>query len=255
MARVLDLKRRCDVERDLSGQTAIVTGGAKGFGKGIAAALRARGVQVWITGRDESALEHAAAELDVRAVRADVASPSDWDALCASVMDEAHRIDVLVNNAGAGIRVAPIDEWTDEEIQGAIAVNLTGTILGCKRVAAIMKGQRRGTIVNISSACERHAWPGFAAYSAAKAGVGQFSTCLYAELREFDVRVTNLIPSWGSTGWAGAAGLPSRSADDAAKCIQPAEIGALVATVCALPAHLEIQDMTLWPLIQEVTPL
>lgn len=243
------------MDKNLTGQTAIVTGGAKGYGKGISAALRERGAQVWITGRDEQALARAASELDVHAVQADVASSADWDALIEAIAAESPRVDILVNNAGAGIRVAPLDEWADEEIRMALDVNLLGTILGCARVARIMKREMRGTIVNISSACERHAWPGFAAYSAAKAGVGQLSKCLYAELREYNVRVTNLIPSWGATDWGQAAGLACRSADEDAKCIQPQEIGELVATVCGLPSHLEIQDLILWPLIQEVVPL
>jgi len=243
------------MKKILTGQTAIVTGGAKGYGKGIATALKARGAKVWITGRDEQTLKRVALELDVCAVHADVTSTADWDSLFTTIMKEDKRIDILVNNAGAGIKVASLDEWADEEIIEAVNVNLTGTILGCARVARIMKKQMSGTIINISSVCERQAWPGYAVYSAAKAGVGQLSTCLYVELRKFGVRVTNLIPSWGSTNWAIAAGLPGRSANDDAKCIQPAQIGELVVTICTLPSNLEIQDITLWPLIQEVIPL
>ncbi len=240
---------------NLSGKVAVVTGGAKGFGAGITAVLRERGARVWITGRDQSALDRIASDLDVRPIRADVTSPQDWDMVCQSVLAESERVDILVNNAGAGVRIAPLDEMTDEEIQQSISVNLTGAILGCRRVTKIMKQAGGGTIINISSVCQRQAWPGFSVYSAAKAGLGQFSNCLYAELREHGVRVTTLIPSWGSTGFAVAAGLPAHSPEDSAKCIQPRELGELVATVCELPSHLEIQDLTLWPLVQKVEPL
>ena len=243
------------MEQNLTGQTAIVTGGASGYGKGIAAALKERGAQVWVSDVDEEALARTASELDVHAVRADAASSTDWDALIAAVVAESGRVDVLVNNVGAGIRIAPLDEWTDEDIHKALDVNLLSTVLGCARVSKLMKSAGRGTIVNISSVCERYAWPGYAVYSAAKAGVGQLSKCLYAELRDSGVRVTTLIPSWGATEWSPAAGLERRSKDDNAKCIQPHEMGALVATICELPAHLEIQDLILWPLIQEVVPL
>jgi len=238
-----------------SEQVAIVTGGAKGYGAGIAAALKERGVHVWATGRDETALGSIGKELGVRTLRADVTSAEDWDALCDAVMQEHNRLDILVNNAGAGIRIAPAAELTDEEIRQCLAVNLAGPMLGCRRVAGIMKEAGSGTIINVSSVCQDKAWPGFAAYSAAKAGLAQFSKCLYTELREHGVRVTTLVPSWGATGFGEAAGLPPRSADLAAKCIQPRELGELVATVCELPAHLEIQDLTLWPLVQEVVPL
>ena len=243
------------MEQNLTGQTAIVTGGASGYGKGIAGALRERGAQVWVADVDEDALARTASELDVRAVQANVASSADWDALIAAVVADSPRIDILVNNVGAGVRIAPLDEWSDEDIHKALDVNLLSTVLGCARVAGRMKREKRGTIVNISSVCERWAWPGYAVYSAAKAGVGQLSKCLYAELRESGVRVTTLIPSWGATEWSPAAGLSRRSDEDNAKCIQPSELGEMVAMICGLPPHLEVQDLVLWPLIQEVVPL
>jgi NAD(P)-dependent dehydrogenase (short-subunit alcohol dehydrogenase family) len=239
----------------LSGQVVVVTGGAKGFGAGITAALCERGASVWATGRDTAALEAIASEPQVRGLRADVTSPEDWDRVCETVLAEHGRLDILVNNAGAGIRIAPLLEMTDEEIREAIAVNLTGSILGCRRVAGVMKQAGSGTIVNISSVCQRQAWPGFSVYSAAKAGLGQFSNCLYAELREHGVRVTTLLPSWGATGFATAAGLSAQPPRVAERCIQPRELGELVAAVCELPAHLELQDLTLWPMVQKVEPL
>lgn len=240
---------------DLRGATAVVTGGAKGYGAGIAAALRAKGVNVWITGRDEAALEAAASRLGVRAMRADVTSPADWDRLFDAVLGESGRLDILVNNAGAGVRIAHLTEMTDQEIEESILLNLTGAILGCRRAAPVMKEQRSGTIINVSSACQKEAWPGWSVYSAAKAGLAQFSNCLYTELREFGVRVTTLIPSWGATGFLEAASLRPFSPELAARCIQPEDIGDLVVTICELPPHLEIQDLTLWPLVQKVEPL
>ena len=243
------------MDQNLTGQKALVTGGASGYGKGIAAALRGRGADVWISDLDEQALAAAASELGVHALRADAGSSSDWDSLIAAATADSPSIDILVNNVGAGVRVAPLDEWSDEDIRKAIDLNLLSTILGCARVAGLMKREKRGTIVNVSSVCEHHAWPGYAVYSAAKAGVGQLSKCLYAELRESGVRVTNLVPSWGATNWSPAAGLPRRANDENAKCIQPEEMGEVVANICSLPSHLEIQELILWPLIQEVVPL
>jgi len=241
---------------DLSQQVAVVTGGSKGYGAGIAEALRRKGAEVWITGRDRAALRQTADKLDVRAVEADVTRPADWDRLFAEVQKQGNgRLDILVNNAGGGIRIAPVEEQTDDEIAASIAVNLTGALLGCRRAAPIMRQQGSGTIVNVSSVCARQAWPGWAVYSAAKAGLVQFTNCLYTELREHGVRVTSLIPSWGATEFSRSAGLPDRDAETTAKCIQPLELGELVVAVCSLPAHLEIQDLTLWPSVQEVMPL
>ena len=240
---------------DLTNQTAIVTGGAKGYGAGIAQALKEKGVQVWITGRDRQALDRAAREWGVHALPADVTSPADWDHVFDSVLGETGRLDILVNNAGAGIRIAHLADTSDDEIAASIAVNLTGAILGCRRAARVMKEQGAGTIVNVSSACQREAWPGWAVYSAAKAGLAQLSNCLYTELRPYGVRVTTLIPSWGATEFLTATGLPDFNPEVKDKCIQPRDLVDIVVTICELPPHLEMQDVAIWPLIQKVEPL
>lgn len=240
---------------NLSGSVAIVTGGSRGYGEGIAESLKNRGAEVWITGRDESALEVTANRLGVRAVRADVTAPADWDRLFDEMLKAAGRLDILVNNAGAGVRVAPVAEQTDDEIFRSISVNLTGAILGCRRAAPLMTKQKSGIIVNISSICATEAWPGWAVYSAAKAGMVQFSKCLYAELREDSVRVTTVIPSWGATEFQQASDIAPLSDEQKKRAINPSDIGELVAHICSLPSHLEVLDMTVLPMIQEIVPL
>lgn len=242
------------MKTDLSNLTAIVTGGSKGFGAGTAEALKEKGVNVWITGRDENALNETAKRLNVRAFRADVTSSSDWDALFKEVMDTTGRIDILVNNAGGAGKVNLIDEIDDDEITQNIAINLTGALLGCRRAAEVMKKQGSGTIINVSSTCARYAWPRFPVYSAAKAGLVQASRCIYAGLRNHGVRVTSIIPSWGATEFKKASGQPEHAPDIAPKCIQPEDFGDLVVQICSMPSHLEIQDITLWPTVQEVIP-
>ncbi|HVU22918.1 MAG TPA: SDR family oxidoreductase [Opitutus sp.] len=239
----------------LSSQIALVTGGAKGFGRGIAAALRAAGARVYITGRDQSALAAAARDLDVAALTADATSPGDWDRVLARVVGDAGRIDILVNNAGGGVKIAPTEEQTDESIAAAIALNLTSALYGCRRVAPLLRRQRSGTIVNLSSSCAHHAWPGWGIYGAAKAGLNQFSKSLYLELREHGVRVTTISPSWGATQFTDAAGLGARDPAVLAQSIQPSELGRLVVEICTLPPHLCVQETILWPMVQEVNPL
>lgn len=239
----------------LLGQIALVTGGAKGFGRGIAAALQGAGARVYITGRDQAALDRAARELGVTAVRADATSPTDWDRVIAQLLREAGRIDILINNAGGGVKIAPTEEQTDESIAAVIALNLTGALYGCRRVAPLLRKQGSGIIVNISSSVAHHAWPTWGVYGAAKSGLNQFAKSLYLELRPHGVRVTTISPSWGATEFTDAAGLGSRDPATLAKCIQPAEIGQLVADLCALPPHLCVQETILWPLVQEVNPM
>ena len=140
----------------LSGKTAIVTGGSRGSGLGIADELKRSGAVVWITGRNEMALQSAAEKLSIHYVRADVASTDDWDTLMGKVMDECGSIDILVNNAGAGVKIASLDEQKDEEIEQSIGINLTGAIAGCKRVVPIMKKQSFVNTVCVSPLSYHH---------------------------------------------------------------------------------------------------
>jgi NAD(P)-dependent dehydrogenase (short-subunit alcohol dehydrogenase family) len=122
----------------LSGQVALVTGGAKGFGLGIATALQASGARVFVTGRDQTALDTAARKTGVTAIRADATSPVDWDRVIALVLKEAGRIDILVNNAGGGVKIAATEDQTDESIDAVITLNLTSALYGCRRVAPLL---------------------------------------------------------------------------------------------------------------------
>jgi NAD(P)-dependent dehydrogenase (short-subunit alcohol dehydrogenase family) len=238
---------------ELKGVKAIVTGGGSGFGKGIAEAFSRAGAKVWITGRNSDKLAAAAKETGVRAFAADAANGGDWDRLLAEVGD----VDVLVNNAGFGGKIAPLTEQEDSDIAAVIATNLTGPIMGASRVAKVMAKRRRGVIVNISSVCALHAWPGWSVYTAAKAGLLKFSHALHTEMRPYGVRVTCLIPSWGQTDFNRAAGISGASEDsDLAKdCISPSQLGKVVTDLVALPDHLTVPELVVQPMIQEIIPM
>ena len=236
---------------NLAGKKAIVTGGSGGYGKGIAAAFKQAGAEVWITGRNEQKLQAAAAELGVHAVLADISSGKDWD----NVMKQVGSVDILINNAGGGGSIHPLSEQSDEEIISAINNNLTGTLLGCARAAKIMQQKKRGLIVNISSVCALYAWPAWSVYTAAKAGLSKFSHGLYTELRPYGVRVFCVTPSWGATGFNTAANIPAFTPEQSAKAIQPSEMGKLILELAELPDHLNITDITIQPLIQDINPM
>ncbi len=238
---------------NLSNSNILVTGGTDGYGRGIAAVLVRAGARVTVTGRSEAKLDAVARELGVRAIRADVASGADWDRVLAGT----GPLDVLVNNAGAGGRIAPVAEQTDAEIESTIATNLVGAMLGCRRVGAQMAKRGHGTIVNVSSVCALYAWPGWSVYTAAKAGLAKFSHGLYTELRPHGVRVTCLTPSWGQTGFNKAAGISGASEDPAlaSKCTAPEELGELVKTILETPDHLAIPDVVLQPMVQAIEPM
>jgi len=243
------------MESRLAGSVAIVTGASRGYGAGIAEVLTQEGARVWITARSGGDLQAVARRIGAQALIADVTRGKDWDRVFQAVLDAAGRLDILVNNAGGTARVALLASLADRDIEQDLALNLTGAILGSRRAAELMQRQKGGTIVNVSSVCAVEAWPQWAVYSAAKAGLLQFTKCLYAELRPYGARATCLVPSWGATNFAKAAGYPEFDPQTAAKCIQPLELGRVVADICALPAHLCLQELILWPLVQEVVPL
>lgn len=236
----------------LTAKKVLVTGGGSGYGKGIASVLKNCGAEVWITGRNEEKLQRTAAELGVNFRRADAASPADWD----GVLEAMGGIDILINNAGAGGKLLPVADQADEDIFATINTNLTGVILGCARAAKIMREQKSGDIINISSVCALYAWPAWSIYTAAKAGVAKFSHGLYTELRPYGVRVTCLTPSWGQTDFNRAANIAgaSENPDLAGKCTSPEELGILVKNILETPAHLAIPDVTIQPMIQDITP-
>lgn len=231
----------------------LVTGGSDGYGRGIAAVLKNAGAEVWITGRNAAKLEKTAQELGVRTIQADASSGADWD----RVMRETGDFDVLVNNAGFGGKIVPVAEQTDEDIIRTIGTNLTGVVLGCRRAAAMMVRRKRGIIINISSVCALYAWPAWSVYTAAKAGVAKFSHGLYTELRPYGVRVSCVTPSWGQTGFNHAANISGASENPelAAKCIAPEELGNIIKSIIEQPDHLAIPDVTVQPVIQDISPM
>ena len=240
---------------DLKNQTVIITGGSKGYGYGMAKVFANKGANVWITGRNSDTLIKASLELSVKFFVGDISSGKDWDDLFRTVIQDTGKVDVLINNAGAGVRIGELSELMDSEIEEVISVNLLGTSFGCSRVAKIMKKQKSGTIINISSICPKQAWPGWSVYSGAKAGLAQWSNCLYTEMRPHGVKVTNVIPSWGKTEFNQSAGFDDFDESMKSQLTPVDELGDFIVNICELPSHLAVQEVTLLPLVQSIEPL
>lgn len=237
--------------RDLAGKTAVVTGGGTGYGMGIAEALVKAGMNVIITGRRPEPLQRTAAAIGARAVVADAGSAADWERIVELAGPDW---EILVNNAGAGVRIAPLAEQSESEIAASVQTNLVGALYGCRCAARVMSGRRSGLIVNISSVCAHYGWPGWSVYTAAKAGVDRFSRALYTEVRESGVRVTVVTPSWGATAFNTAAGLPESGPEVEARVMTPQEMGEIVLFLAHMPAHLEVPELMVQPVVQEIVP-
>jgi NAD(P)-dependent dehydrogenase (short-subunit alcohol dehydrogenase family) len=244
----VDMKNQC-------APSVIVTGASRGYGAGIAKAFVKTGARVWITGRNPAPLHAMAQRIGATPWVADVADASGWDQLRDQVLSQTGRLDVLVNNAGEGVKIAPCGEQTAESMARSIASNLTGTMLGCRVAAALMQRQGEGLIVNMGSVCATHAWPGWGVYSAAKAGLLMFTRCLTTELRPYGVRVTSVLPSWGQTDFTAGAGLPPRNPEVLSQCISPEDMGQLIVQIAQMPAHLLTEEIRLWPMVQPISQL
>jgi short-subunit dehydrogenase len=217
---------------DLTGATAIVTGGSRGIGPFIAEALARHGAKVALVARSQPELEANAGRLseagrDVAAFVADITSAGERHALLEAVERRLGPVDVLVNNAGGDLQ-REFHNLTGHEIEQVIELNLTSAVILTRLVLPGMLERGRGHVVNVSSMAGRVAFPHTEAYAAAKDGLIAFTRVLRADYRDRGVSGSTLI-----LGPVGEAGLGARTADELGLklppvgLVSPAKIGKL----------------------------
>lgn len=185
-----------DMSGELSGQVAIVTGGASGIGAASAALLAGAGARVIVAD-----LKAATDEVG-RFVQHDVTAEESWQALLADVLKREGRLDVMVNNAGITGGVGSVESTDVESWQRVQQVNSEGVFLGCKYAIQGMKRtgpdkpNSRGSIVNISSVAGLQAGAGSIAYTASKGAVRLLSksVALYCAEQRYDIRCNSVHP-------------------------------------------------------------
>jgi 2-deoxy-D-gluconate 3-dehydrogenase len=190
---------------DLSGRTALVTGGAMGIGQAIARRLAEARADVVVCDADLEAAEQTCKVLvdrglSARAVRCDVAHEEEVEEAIDRVMAWTGRLDVLVNDAGI-YPARPVLEMSTADFDRVLAVNLRGTFLMCRAAARVLVGQAGGgNIHNITSVDAVHpSSVGLAHYDASKHGVWGFTKNLARELAPHHVRVNALAPGGVAT--------------------------------------------------------
>lgn len=181
----------------LTGQIAVITGGAQGLGFAIAQRFIDEGARVVLGDVNLDATQAAADKLGgdklARAVRCDVTDSGQVEALVAAAVDEFGALDIMINNAGI-TRDATMRKMSEDDFDQVIAVHLKGTWNGLRAAAAVMRENKRGAIVNMSSISGKVGMVGQTNYSAAKAGIVGMTKAASKELAYLRVRVNAIQP-------------------------------------------------------------
>ncbi len=227
---------------DLTGKTALVTGGSRGIGVHIARALDAAGAMVGITGRRAETLAAAAEAISprVKTYVCDQRDPVAIRKLAQDFTTDLGAPDILVNNAAAvklGTRVAdlPLDVWNK-----MIETNLTGVFLTTQAFLPGMIARERGDLFMISSMSGKKGDPGSAAYATTKFGLQGFSQALMYEVRQHNIRVMVLNPSSVDVG------ADSGPRHGKGLFLHAADLAATIVHLACLPGRTMIRDMDIY---------
>jgi 3alpha(or 20beta)-hydroxysteroid dehydrogenase len=183
---------------DLTGKVAIVTGGARGLGAGIAWGLAENGAKVVLADVLDEAGEATVAQMVAeghvaRYRHLDVRETEAWGVLVRETIDAFGRIDCLVNNAGINF-VETIESATEQQFRSILDVNLIGPFVGMQAVIPAMKAQGGGSIVNLSSNSTRKVVVSTTVYSASKAALANLTKTSAAWLGQYGIRVNSVHP-------------------------------------------------------------
>ncbi len=186
---------------DLTGKVAVVTGGGRGIGRGIAEALALHGAHVVVTGRTRATLDEAVAAIGERAEAqvADVSDEASVIALRDAVLAAHGRIDVLVNNAGINPIYRGIEKTSLEDFNTILTTNLTGVFLCCKYLGGAMAQRGAGSVITLTSIAGHVGLLKSVPYCAAKGGAELLSRALALDWAPRGVRVNCLAPGFVAT--------------------------------------------------------
>jgi NAD(P)-dependent dehydrogenase (short-subunit alcohol dehydrogenase family) len=200
----------------------ILTGTSRGLGRAIAEGVLQRGDVVVATARKTRDLQGLVDRYGdrVKAASLDVTRPEQAQRVVEETVQQFGRIDVLVNNAGYGFMGA-FEEMTPEQFAGQIDTNFWGTVHVCRAAIPMLRAQRAGHIMNITSIGGRRARQGLSGYQAAKFAVEGFSEVLFHELKAINVKMTIIEPGGFRTDWSGTSMGFAKSIPDYDPVIQP----------------------------------
>ena len=205
----------------LSNRVAIVTGGARGIGRGIALRFAEEGCSIAIADVMAAEAGKTVEEISKKGrdglfVRCDVSKAGQVQDMVNKVIDKFGKVDILVNNAGIGTPPKPIAEIPEEEWDRVLAINLKGVFLCCKTIMSHMKEKKYGKIINLSSAVifRGASSQPMVHYAISKAGVVKFTVGLAVELAPFNINVNLIYPGLIDTDMIELMVPPGRKRED-----------------------------------------
>jgi NAD(P)-dependent dehydrogenase (short-subunit alcohol dehydrogenase family) len=234
----------------LNGKVALVTGGNKGIGKGIACGLAAEGASLTITARGADELKRAADELNkqgaqVLALPADMTDEQQVQDVFRRTIERFGRLDILVNNAGA-FDGGPIDQLSTAAWDKVIAINLRAPFLCTREAMRLMKKQGGGRIINIGSISAQRVRPGSAAYSASKHGLWGFTQVTALEGRDHNISCGCLHP--GNVLVERRQGSTKKEDDEPMMTVD--ELAQAAVLMATMPAHVNFLEAIVLPVGQ-----
>ncbi|HET6443274.1 MAG TPA: SDR family oxidoreductase [candidate division Zixibacteria bacterium] len=226
-------------ETDLANRVAIVTGGGTGIGKAISQSLANEGAYVVVCGRRIEPLEETVGQIvslggKAHSHQLDVSSDVQVAELVDRVLLELGRVDILVNNAGISgggyIHEHDVKVWDD-----IVAINLRGPFLMARAVLPLMRGQKSGHILNISSESGFEYYPGDGAYGVTKHALNALGEFIQRENQDLGIRVDTICPGMVVTPMSkGSAGL------DEEKCLYPEDVAELALWLLSRRVNVKI---------------
>ncbi|EQB63134.1 MAG: Short-chain dehydrogenase/reductase SDR [candidate division Zixibacteria bacterium RBG-1] len=233
----------------------IITGASRGIGKATALLFGEKGARVVIAARSQDDSEKTASEMikknpksEVLAVVSDVTQEKSIKNLVQQAIQKFGGIDILVNNAGIGIN-KPVAEFTTLDWDLTLDTNLKGPFLISREVLPIMIKQRGGQIINISSGAGKNPIKNYAAYCASKFGLIGFSESLALEVRNYNIKVSVLLPGTTATHFGDKkreyVGLRPKNS------LLPKEVAEAILTLATQEPQAWTSEMNLRPLIIE----
>ena len=189
----------------LENKTAIVTGGASGFGAGIAQRFAHEGASVVVADINDPEGESIASEIrdsggDAVYIHADVTSRSDTKGMISAAVEHSGQLDILINNAGFSHANKSFTEVADEEFDRVYNVNVKAVYIAIQEAIPVFKRQGHGCIINTSSTAALRPRPGLAVYCSSKGAVSNLTKALAVEFAGDQIRINALCPVIGETG-------------------------------------------------------